>query len=603
MVRRTWGRDRLWDVAAWGGLLVVTLAVCWPLGLTNRILAGIDAFTYFTPYWAYRMEAFRAGLAPLWNPYLFSGTPFLANIQAAVLYPLHWPLSWLKPEQALVWSALLHVWLAAGWTYVLARRSLGAARPAAFAAGLIFGLGGFTLARIENINQLNALAWLPALLWLYDECLRSVPTRTDATRRGHRIIAFVALVVVVALQLLAGHTQTTFINMVGLGLWALLSLGRPVRLARAWPLLSVAIAVGLAAAQLLPTMELNGLGLRTGGLTYRQAVSFSLRPQLLLQSLLPPFSGGLAESFGSEGYAEYVGYVGVSGLLLAGLGLLLDRRSDSGHQDGRLRPAVLGGVGLLLALGAYNPLTYVLWRFVPGFDLFRAPSRWLALFALGVSLLAALGFDGLDRAGSLSRIARPRGRLAWTLVALPAIAVLAALVLQDWPALPALAGWLAAAATTAALAFWARRAARRPPAGAGRHARVLLLGLLFGELLLGSRALPYTVATAPMATSPAHGSCRTPCGDGGAAARRTGPLPEPVGHPVRPWGPGRAAQPAGGPAVAGAGGTPGARGQTGGGFVAQPLSLLPPARGRRVRRRASATAALRAAPAAVSSGR
>ena len=68
---------------------------------TNRVLAGVDAFTYFTPYWAYRMAELRAGHLPLWNPYLFLGVPFLANPQAAVLYPLHWPLTWLRPEQAL----------------------------------------------------------------------------------------------------------------------------------------------------------------------------------------------------------------------------------------------------------------------------------------------------------------------------------------------------------------------------------------------------------------------------------------------------------------------------------------------------------------------
>ncbi|PKO20864.1 MAG: hypothetical protein CVU38_17835, partial [Chloroflexi bacterium HGW-Chloroflexi-1] len=157
------------DVLAWIGLAVATLAVLWPLGLTNRVLAGVDAFTYFTPYWAYRMAALHAGHVPLWNPYLFLGTPFLANIQAAVLYPLHWPLSWLTPAAALIWSALLHVWLAAGFTYTFARRSLRLSRPAAWLAGLLFGLGGFTLARVENINQLNALAWLPALLWLLDE--------------------------------------------------------------------------------------------------------------------------------------------------------------------------------------------------------------------------------------------------------------------------------------------------------------------------------------------------------------------------------------------------------------------------------------------------
>ena len=141
--RRPWLRD----LGAWAALALATLAVFWPLGLTNRIVAGIDAFTYFTPYWAYRMEAFRTGVAPLWNPYLFTGAPFLANIQAAVLYPLHWPLSWLRPEQALIWSAILHAWSAAGFTYVLGRRSLHVSRPAAFTAGLIFGLGGFTLAR------------------------------------------------------------------------------------------------------------------------------------------------------------------------------------------------------------------------------------------------------------------------------------------------------------------------------------------------------------------------------------------------------------------------------------------------------------------------
>ena len=114
----------LQDAAALVGLAFAVLAGLWPLGLTNRILAGVDALTYFTPYWAYRMEMFRSGQIPLWNPYLFLGVPFLANPQAAVLYPLHWPLSWLRAEQALVWSAILHTWLAAGFAYTFGRRSL-----------------------------------------------------------------------------------------------------------------------------------------------------------------------------------------------------------------------------------------------------------------------------------------------------------------------------------------------------------------------------------------------------------------------------------------------------------------------------------------------
>ena len=164
------------------------------------------------------------------------------------------------------------------------------------------------------------------------------------------------------------------------------------------PLLVVIPAILLAAAQLLPTLELNSLGLRTGGLPYRQAVSFSLRPRLLAQSLLPPFGRGLDAAFGSEGYAEFVGYVGIAALVLAGVGLsLLWRRNAEMKRPpwNVQRATLLAASGFLLALGAYNPLYYLLWRVIPGFDLVRAPARWLELYALGVAALAAFGLDAL----------------------------------------------------------------------------------------------------------------------------------------------------------------------------------------------------------------
>ena len=539
-------RRRERDLLAWLTLALAALAILWPLGLTNRVLAGVDALTYFTPYWAHRMAELRAGQLPLWNPYLFLGVPFLANPQAAVLYPLHWPLSWLRPEQALVWSAILHAWLAAGFTYTFAQRSLRLSRLAAWLAGLIFGLGGFTLARVENINQLNALAWLPALLWFYDETTR-------AARWRSRIRCGAALAVAVALQLLAGHTQTAFVNMVGLGLWAAWPVvvdawrqwrrsggaeeqrsrgdagtrghgepgtngERPARLRNyLLPLLAVIPAILLAAAQLLPTLELNGLGLRTGGLPYRQAVSFSLRPRLLAQSLLPPFGRGLDAAFGSEGYAEFVGYVGIAALVLAGVGLsLLWRRTAEATRPpwNMQRATLLAASGFLLALGAYSPLYYLLWRVIPGFDLFRAPARWLELFALGVAALAGFGLDALAsttetrrhgdtgtrgqgdtatrRPGDKgTRGARSRGK--HTAIALAVLLLAALIVIQQRPNWVTLAGWAAAGMAVAGLLWTARHWPR--------FARGGLVALTFAELWLGARALPFTLATAPAATS------------------------------------------------------------------------------------------------------
>jgi len=493
------------DLLAWLGLAVAILGVCWPLGLTNRILAGVDAFTYFLPYWAHRSAELSAGRLPLWNPYLFLGAPFLANPQAAVLYPLHWLLNGLAAERALIWSALLHLWLAGGLMFVFGWRSLGLSRSAAWLAGLLFALGGFALGKIENINQLNGLAWLPGLLWCLDEARRA------ADWRG-RIRWTIGLSILIALQLLAGHTQTAFINLTGLGIYALAGSwpwGRS-RLV-SWliglaPLVAVLPALGLAAGQLLPAFELNSLGLRTGGLTYRLAVSFSLRPRLLAQTFLPPYAGGLAEAFGSEGYTEFTGYVGVSGLILAAVGAAtLWRSRHAGSGGARHGLVILAAVGVFLALGAYNPLYYLLWRFVPGFDLFRAPARWLALFAVAAAGLAGIGLDawlrpngGQDR--RVMAIPQPGNALRalfrivlrpWRIVVL--LALVAFTALQQLPWIGVLIGWMMVALGVCGL----RAAVPRWP----RLARIGLIGLALGELWLAGRALPFALATAPAAVS------------------------------------------------------------------------------------------------------
>ena len=48
------------------------------------------------------------------------------------------------------------------------------------------------------------------------------------------------------------------------------------------------VGVALAAAQLLPTLELSRLSVRGSGLPYQEAVSFSLKPGFIFKAFLPP---------------------------------------------------------------------------------------------------------------------------------------------------------------------------------------------------------------------------------------------------------------------------------------------------------------------------
>jgi hypothetical protein len=113
-------------VAPLGLLLALTLVFFWKLLFTNLIYPGYDAFTYFYPYQTYAAEALRNLRLPLWNPRIFTGVPFLANLQAGLLYLPNWPLflSTSAPK-AYAYSVALHVFLAGCSTYLLARFGLG----------------------------------------------------------------------------------------------------------------------------------------------------------------------------------------------------------------------------------------------------------------------------------------------------------------------------------------------------------------------------------------------------------------------------------------------------------------------------------------------
>ncbi|HQY94076.1 hypothetical protein, partial [Caldilinea sp.] len=469
-----------WDVLAAVLLASFVLLLYGRLLFTNRVLAGGDIQLYFYPYWEYVGATLRAGQLPFWNPYLFLGTPLLANPQAAVLYLLHWPLfaagGWgLSVTKQIYWSAALHTWLLGVGGYALLRY-WGFMTAPALLTGIVLAGSGFVGGLLGHINQLNGAAWLP---WA-TLCLATVrsqrfvrPDGDVRTSISRMLFAGAGFAVLVALMLLAGHTQTVFINLFALGVWIIWPWGRggdkergedkekkgkrrfsftlhPSPFKRLFlslvPVLLVycgGIGIGalLAAPQLLPTLELSGLGLRSGGLSYAEASSFSLKPLALGWTLLPSYGlANLSAIFDTPGYTEYVAYVGIIGLALALLG------AWQGRGPARTFGLLLAGLGLFLALGRWNPVYYLLYQVTPGFDLFRAPARWMMLYTLGAAVLAGVGL--------------------------------------------------------AALGAWRPRLARITPLA-------LLLGLAAIELLVAARALPHTHPTAPQAvydlrTAPAH---------------------------------------------------------------------------------------------------
>ncbi len=406
-------------------LALFVLLLFFRLLFTDRVLASGDILHYFYPYRDYAAASLRAGRVPFWNPYVFMGAPFLANPQAAALYPLHWPLSWLPVTRQLYWSGAIHAWILALGGFALMRR-WGIGWLASVGTGLVLAGSGFYGGLLGHINQMNGAAWLPWLMWALEgrwswekrvnrseerEALSGSSRLASHTWKHASLLLSFSLFV--ALTLLAGHTQTTYINLLGVGAWLMVTSLRSYsfgirHLAASFLtyFLGVLLGVLLAAAQLLPTLELSQLGLRSGGLSYVDVTSFSLRPLLLHWTLLPSYGlRDLSVVFSTLGYTEFVAYVGAVALLLVLVAVVSSLRGTAVRKPWRvghwpvatLCGIFFAGLGLFLALGRWNPFSFLFYHVIPGYDLFRTPARWMMLYTLGMAVLAGVGTEWLWR--------------------------------------------------------------------------------------------------------------------------------------------------------------------------------------------------------------
>jgi hypothetical protein len=452
------------DAVAAGGLIAAALVFYFPLVFQGRALVDYDAFVFFYPQRVHLARSLLSGQIPLWNQDLFLGVPFLANPQTAVLYPPSW-LFMLGPVHVVYTAQLvIHGFLAASFTYLLARRAFGVLPLAAAVGGLAYAFGGFAVGQVGHLNQLSAAAWLPAVLLAYD--------RFQVTR-SPRWIALGALAL--TLQLLAGHPQETYMTLIVLALFGIVSAPwrRPVQLVYVafGGVLMCALGAALAAAQLLPTLELAPLSIRGQGVDWKDAVAGSLPSYLSIRALFPPFWVRVPNT-------EFLGYAGATAITLALLALIV----------GRARPVIFGalvcGLGLFLALGENNGFYPLIFASVPGFDTFRVPARWLLLWEFGAAVLAAVGTDWIGR-GAIVWLRRPS---VLTRAVIVAVIVMAGLAWQvhegeDFAQRRTPAMWaLLAAATLAAGAL--------PHLGRPTLAMLVVAGLAGAELWAAADASP-----------------------------------------------------------------------------------------------------------------
>ena len=214
-----------------------------------------DQVFQFAPWRHFAWESIRQGRLPVWNPFSLAGTPLIATMQAAVFYPVNLLLTALAFPATFLWSAILRLWIAGMFTYLLARRSV-LGRAAAFLAAVSFMLCGFLVVWLGHPHT-NVAIWLPGLLFFGESIIR-------ARNRRQLLLATALLALVIGIQFTGGHIETSVDILFGFAVYCILRIIHLLRqapvhgwLRRRLLFLSVAIflGTGLAAVQLVPFVE------------------------------------------------------------------------------------------------------------------------------------------------------------------------------------------------------------------------------------------------------------------------------------------------------------------------------------------------------------
>ncbi len=390
----------------------------WRQGLPLRVLAGHDL---------------AGGHLPLWNPYIWSGTPLLGGWNAGALYPTVALFAFLPAVGAWTLSLIITYAVCSSGTYLLARK-LHLRPMASFLAAATFSYFGAMSNQVFHVELVDGYAWIPWFVLAVEglaAALRSSPGaagwdsmeqstwRWQARRRQAGWVALGALAAGMA-DLSGSPDAVEKLFVIGglVTLWHALSNSdlpgwRTRGLLVALVTLAFVWGATVGAVQLLPGLSFQTISQTTDGSLIYSFAFISLPFWAWLLMLIPGITGGagtFSMPLSPQPIPEFSGYAGL--LPLAALGALATRSYGRRRKDplaGRWRMwIVVAVVGAILAMAPELPGLSAL-AHVPVYGSLRAQARNLLIVDLALAMI--LGYFA-DRVLFLARPRQAAGETA-----------------------------------------------------------------------------------------------------------------------------------------------------------------------------------------------
>lgn len=352
-----------------------------PTGVPVKNPLISDIFSQFYMWKSLIAEGWMNLQIPLWNPYSYSGYPLLANFHSGVFYPF--TLIYMLLGDIRGWDFLvIFPSLACAITMYLFLREIKVNKIGAVIGGLIYAYSGFAISWAQFVTADHAMIWMPLIFIVLEKYFKT---------KKQFLLYFLPFIFF--LLITSGHFQIMVYITI---LTAAYFIWKWVE-EKNWKLIPPMIipgvlSIGLNAFQLLPTLEISKLGLRSVE-NYISAYNYGLLPLKYLTTLIAPdYFGNPATGnfFGVFNYHEAIFYTGVFAVFCFLLSLFLFRANKY------VRFFVLAAI-ISFMFGFDTPLGKAVYLYnVPGVST-SAAGRVAVIFSMSLAVLSAIVISNLDK--------------------------------------------------------------------------------------------------------------------------------------------------------------------------------------------------------------
>lgn len=353
--------------------LIFTLLICSRIFFKNEVLFTGDNFDLLFPQKYFWLAEIKQGRIPLWNPYILSGTPYLADINLGTLSPASLIYLLISPvEKAGSLLFVFELFLIGFFTYLLARL-YKVSEIGAVISGISFMCSGIILSYITNLAIFNVAVFIPTILYVLEIAFLK-----------RKIIYFILVGILFALQIVSGHAQITFYT--GLLILCLTLFKEKLKFKQKLSIILMVflLAFGLSAVQLIPFLEFTKFTPRVGQ-GYEWSTQGSLTIKDLVKSTQPKFAWNFVPWVDFSAKVN-IGYIGVIPFVLFLIGLFSREKNFKIWK-------VVCVVSLIIALGNTTFIYKIFYYLIPGFSALRVPSQAIVIYSLAACLIAGKGFD------------------------------------------------------------------------------------------------------------------------------------------------------------------------------------------------------------------